>query len=339
MKCSVSYAQGQFAILCVGLGCGVTHVKMSPVSQAAGIAVAGQSQFYSDWSAPVNLGGTVNSSVNDQGPTTSTDERSLYLVSNRPGGFGGNDLWVSHRATKDKSWGAPVNLGPMINTSGVESTPTLSKDERRLYFASSRPGGAGSLDLWVSERVDKEDDLSWQSPVNLGPMINSAAGDLGPTFFEDPQTGGLVMYFYSTRPGGPGLRDIYRSTVDDSGSFTPAILVPELSTPYGDEQPSIRQDGLEIFFASNRARTLSSTATDIWVSTRVGTSAVWPEPVNLGIAINTESVEGRPALSYDGKSLYFFSDGHGGFGSTDLFVSSRTYLDPAGERPGVLDTR
>jgi hypothetical protein len=147
------------------------------------------------------------------------------------------------------------------------------------------------------------------------------------------------MYFYSTRPGGPGLRDIYRSTVDDSGSFTPAILVPELSTPYDDEQPSIRQDGLEIFFASNRPRTLSSTATDIWVSTRVGTSAVWPEPVNLGIAINTESVEGRPALSYDGKSLYFFSDGHGGFGSTDLFVSTRTYLDPAGERPGVLDTR
>lgn len=135
------------------------------------------------------------------------------------------------------------------------------------------------------------------------------------------------MYFYSTRTGGSGPRDIYRSTVNDKGLFTPAILAPELSTPYQDEQPSIRRDGLEIFFASDRPGSLSSTVTDVWISTRVSTSDQWSEPMNLGPVINTLGLEGRPALSFEGESLYFFSDGHGGFGSTDLFVSTRTRLD------------
>jgi hypothetical protein len=224
-----------------------------------------------------------------------------------------------------------VNLGAVINTSGVESTPALSKDEQRLYFASSRSGGAGSVDLWVSERVDVGDHLSWGPPVNLGAAINSAAADLGPTFFVDQRSGSLVMYFYSTRPGGAGQRDIYRSTVDENGSFTTAVLVSDLSTPTEDEQPSIRQDGLEIFFASNRPGSLSSTATDIWVSTRASTSDRWSEPVNLGAVINTLGMEGRPALSFDSKSLYFFSDGHAGSGRTDLFVSTRAELDDDGD--------
>jgi hypothetical protein len=141
------------------------------------------------------------------------------------------------------------------------------------------------------------------------------------------------MYFYSTRLGGLGRRDIYRSTVNEDGSFTPAALVSELSTPAEDEQPSIRRDGLEILFASNRVGSLrpadpsSPTLTDIWVSTRPSTSEPWSEPLNLGPVINTASLEARPALSFDGKSLYFFSDGHGGSGSTDLFVSTRTKLD------------
>jgi Tol biopolymer transport system component len=327
MKASIGLARRQFAALCIGLAGGIVPAMINPVSRADGSEVAVQSKRYSAWSAPVNLGGAINSSAKDQGPAISTDERSLYFTSTRVGGFGSNDLWVSRRAKKEGPWGAPVNLGSVINTSNVESTPTLSQDGRRLYFASGRSGGVGGIDIWVSERIDKGDDLSWQAPVNLGPTINSAAADLGPAFFVDSESGALVMYFYSTRPGGRGLRDIYRSTVDENGSFSPATLVPELSTPFEDEQPSVRRDGLEILFASNRPGSLSSTVTDIWVSTRMSTSNVWSQPVNLGPVINTTNLEGRPALSFDGKSLYFFSNGHGGFGSTDLFVSTRQKLD------------
>jgi Tol biopolymer transport system component len=326
LKASKGYILG-LVTLCFGLGWGSAPRIIDPLSCGGGVELAFRSKRYSAWSAPVNLGGAINSSANDQGPTISTDERTLFFASTRPGGYGGNDIWVSRRAEKKDPWGPPRNLGPGINTSGIESTPTLSSDGRQLYFASSRSGGAGSLDLWVSERIDKEDDLSWQSPVNLGPIINSAGGDLGPTFFQDRETAMLVMYFYSTRPGGPRARNIYCSVVDENGSFSPAVLVSELNTRYEDEQPSVRRDGLEILFASNRPGSFSSRFTDIWVSTRVSTSGRWSEPVNLGSVINTVGIEGRPALSFDSKSLYFFSDGHGGSGSTDLFVSTRTELD------------
>jgi WD40-like Beta Propeller Repeat len=83
------------------------------------------------------------------------------------------------------------------------------------------------------------------------------------------------------------------------------------------------RDGLEIFFASNRPGSVSAIVTDVWVSTRPSTSDPWSEPVNLGVVINAAGLEARPALSFDGRSLYFFSDRHGGFGSTDLFVSTR----------------
>jgi len=277
----------------------------------------------SEWSSPINLGPEINSTSNDQGPVISRDELSIYFASTRPGGFGGNDLWVSRRAHKTDPWGPALNLGATINTSAVESTPFLSRDGLRLYFASARPGGVGGIDLWVSERADRTDDLGWGEPVNLGPAINSAAADLGPAFFRDRETERVTMYFYSTRPGGPGLRDIYRSTVDEAGSFTPAVLVAELSTPFEDEQPSVRRDGLEVFFASNRPGSMSTIVTDIWVARRAHASDSWSEPENLGPVINTAGLEARPALSFDGRRLYFFSDGHGGFGATDLLVTSR----------------
>lgn len=310
--------------LMLNLACGTDAGIVDPETRGRPAFLSGR---YSAWSTPVNLGEVVNSAFNDQGPSISKDELSLYFASTRPGGFGGNDIWVTHRDNQEAPWGTPVNLGSAINTSGVESTPTLSKDERRLYFASARPGGIGGIDLWVSERFDKKDDLGWQEPVNLGTAVNSAAADLGPAFFVDPASGALIMYFYSTRPGGLGLRDIYSTALDENGLFTPAVLVSELSTPFEDEQPSTRRDGLELLFASNRPGSLSSTVTDIWVATRTNTSDPWSEPVNLGPVINTGSLEARPALSFGGESLYFFSDGHGGLGGTDLFVSTRVKLD------------
>ncbi len=290
-------------------------------------------QQFSDWSAPINLGPVVNSAGPDQGPAISKDELELYFVRllNGDGVFDPGDLWVSTRKHKKEPWGPPQNLGP-INTSGRESLPALSRNGHLLYFTSDRPGGFGGFDIWVSERADRRDPLGWQAPVNLGSGVNTAGAELGPAPFEDHSTQTFTLYFYAIRPG-TGARDLFTSTLGEDGLFHPHPIA-ELNTKCNDEQPSIRRDGLELFFTSNRDVAVNPMSclptSDIWVSTRASTSDPWLPPVNLGppiTPINTAGLEARPALSFDGRSLYFFSDRPGGSGATDLWVSTRTKLD------------
>src|SRR5205809_204034 len=231
--------------------------------------------LYSDWSAPVNLGPVVNSGSNEQHPAISKDGLSLYFASDRAGagGMGGLDIYVSHRESLDAPWGAPVNLGPNINSAGNDLAPTFSPDGHQLYFHSNGRGGCGGADLFVSHRHDKRDDLGWEPAENLGCVVNSTADDAGPTIFEDETTGITTLIFTSTRLGGPGGFDIYQSTrVGDEGEFGPAVLVPELSGPGRDTRTAIRRDELEIFLSSDvtgRAGGVGSQA--IWVATRATT--------------------------------------------------------------------
>ena len=98
-----------------------------------------RAQKYSDWSAPINLGPTVNSTSMDRGPAISKDGLSLYFASSRPDGFGGEDIYVSQRESQDSEWGPPANLGPIINTSFNESVPAFSRDGHLLFFSSNQP--------------------------------------------------------------------------------------------------------------------------------------------------------------------------------------------------------
>ena len=288
-------------------------------------APSAQAQKYSDWSAPVNLGPTINSAFNDQQPAISKDGLSLYFTSNRPGGLGGFDMYVSQRASVDDPWGSPVNLGAIINTTFDEGNPAFSRDGHFLFFQSKRPGGLGGIDLWVSSRNDTHDDFDWQLSVNLGAGVNSAADDNGPSYFENEEDGAPQLYFGSSRSGGPGGADIYVSEQIADGSFGPATLVTELGSPMNENDPSIRHDGLEIFFHSNRAGSVG-TALDLWVATRESTLDAWSTPVNPGPTPNTASAEQNPYLSSDGKTLFFSSDRPGGFGGLDLYVTTRTKL-------------
>src|SRR6266571_6182702 len=87
----------------------------------------------SEWSEPVNLGPTINTAFNEQGPNLSKDGLSLYFGSDRPGGVGSFDLWVARRACPDCPWEAPENLGPVVNTTASETGPGLSIDEHMLF--------------------------------------------------------------------------------------------------------------------------------------------------------------------------------------------------------------
>jgi len=131
------------------------------------IWLAKRSSIYDAWSSPVNLGPTVNTPYEDSLACLSPDDQILYFSSDRPGGFGEADLWMSRRLTTDDQWSVPVNLGPSINTSTNELAPTVSLDGSILYFASDRPGGLGGWDQWqapiipiVDFNADGKVDLS-----------------------------------------------------------------------------------------------------------------------------------------------------------------------------------
>ncbi len=166
-----------------------------------------------DWSAPMNIGPSVNSSVFDRNPDFSADGLTLYFVSNRPGGYGDTDFWVTTRTTKNADWGTPVHLGSTVNSSSAERQPTISADGLWFFFHSNRPGGSGGEDIWLTTRATKEDD--WGAPVNLGPAINTSVFDGHPSILAD----GSTLYFTSNRPGGYGGYDLWQVSISPVVDF------------------------------------------------------------------------------------------------------------------------
>ena len=283
------------------------------------VTAAPVSAQYTDWSQPVNLGNVVNSSSTDETPFLSRDGLHLYFSSNRPGGYGGSDIWVTTRESLDASWGNPVPLGPEINTAGNESHPTLSVDGHVLFFDRIMPI-TGTYDMFWSRRRDKAEEAGWETAVNAGFCINTDANDSAMIFFEDEATGITVTYFNSNRTGNP---DIYATVYERGGTCHTVTPVADLNTPSVERNATIQRDALEILFESNR--TSNPPNFDIWVSTRPTTLDHWSMPVNVS-SLNSSSYDGRPALSWDGTELYFFSNRPGGEGDFDLYVSRREKL-------------
>ena len=279
-------------------------------------ARAGEASIFGN---PTNLGPTVNSSAKDFDPSISADEVELYFNSYRTGGLGKADLWVTTRKTKADPWGSPVNLGPTVNSPDGDKAPCISADGLLLYFSSGRSGGYGDQDLWVTTRKSK--DAPWGEPVNLGPTVNSAADEHSPSISTD----GLTLYFAEMgkleRPGGLGEGDIWvttRKTVRDPWG-TPVNLGPNINSPAWDQAPSISNNGLTLYFDSERG---GGDESAIWVTTRKNTSDPWGAPVRFGLPINSSGWEADPDISRDGSTLYFVSVRPGGSGTSDLWQVS-----------------
>jgi Tol biopolymer transport system component len=270
----------------------------------------------------VNLGPVVNSAGNDVGVAVSKDGLSLYFNSNRPGTLGQSDIYVSQRASVDDPWGAPVNLGPTINGTANDTTPAFSRDGHWMFFSSTRSGGYGATDVYASWREHVHDDFGWQTPVNLGPNINSASNDQQPAYFENDDGGAPQLFVSSDRPGGLGGTDLYQSELQPDGSWGPLTDITELNSTANEGRPSLSHDGLDIYFFSNRPG--GQGGNDIWVATRGSVDAPWSTPVNLGPAVNTSANDQAPDISSDGETLFFCSDHAGGSGALDLWMSTRT---------------
>lgn len=285
----------------------------------------GAAPKFSGWAAPMNLGPIVNSPFDDFGAAISKDGLSLYFTSSRPvGSLGGIDIWVTQRATRNDAWGPPANLGAAVNTAASDNVPALSRDGHWLFFNSTRPGFGGQ-DIWASWREHVHDDFGWQPAFNLGEGVNSTFVDANPSYLENDEGGAPLLFFTSNRPGGPGGFDVYVSQLGADGTFGPATLVPELSSPAAEQRPSVRFDGLELFFHSDRP---GSAGNDLWVSARESVFDPWSTPVNLGATVNTAFSDQQPYIAADRRTLYMVSNRPGGTGGFDLYVTTRAKTGP-----------
>lgn len=291
-----------------------------------------QAMTFTDWSPAVSvesIPGThanFNTAYQDGCPAPSRDGLEIYMASNRPGGMGGLDIWVARRDSADDPFGEPVNLGAPVNTSADEFCPMPLRNGNGLLFVSTRAGGCGGADIYSSR---EHATRGWQTPVNLGCGVNSAADEASPSFVEYDD-GRAELYFSSTRAGGfaadaPGAiagdGDIYVSAILQDGAVEAPVLVDGVNTASDDFRPNVRRDGLEMFFDSSRL--FGYGGLDVWSSVRDSASDPWSLPANAGPNINSAANETRPFLSWGGTTLYFGSNRPGIEGVADIFVATR----------------
>jgi len=224
--------------------------------------------------------------------------------------IGGYDIWMT-RDLGGGRWAAPVNLGPAVNTANREISPSLSADGELLYFASrDRADGEGADDIYVCAREGK----GWGRARNLGPAINTRLEEIGPCPFPDRKT--LV---FCRRDPVQRSYDLAVS-LQVEGEWIEAIgLGRPLATPGEERFPSITADGKELFFCAQWRAGRGDY--DIWQSYRDDGGA-WSEPINLGPRVNTREAEYSPAISSDGKRLFFAAQ-RGESNEYDLYMSER----------------
>ena len=223
---------------------------------------------FSDWAPVEHLPPPINSEFDDQAPILSKDEKTLYFTSNRPGGSGGEDIWFSTRKTRNSTWRTPVNLGPTVNSPGIERLRSFTPDGKVLLFMSDRKGSAGLTDIWATTRENVNDDISWSEPVNLGSTINSANAEVAAKYLFDDSGHVRKLFFTAVRPEGFGGPDIYESNIS-RGGFELPVNIFELNSASVETCFWIREDGLELIFISNRPELTGDLAyNELWVATR-----------------------------------------------------------------------
>jgi len=178
------------------------------------------------WGEPKPLPGIINSSYEEKSISISSDERTLYFSSNRPGGYGGLDIY---KATKDArgEWSNVKNLGPKINTEYDDDGPFIDYDNKTLYFSSKGRKGMGGFDIFKS--VFDEATNEWSEPENLGYPINTPDNDIYYVSTRD----GKRAYYSSVREDGIGYDDIYMITIPEQPV---AVTKPEVK-PEPKEKP------------------------------------------------------------------------------------------------------
>jgi outer membrane protein OmpA-like peptidoglycan-associated protein len=196
------------------------------------------------WSSALPLPGTVNTAYNEGAQQISQDGKWLVFTGcDFPDGYGSCDLYISYRTAE--GWSRPQNLGPNVNTSSWETSPCLSPDKQSLYFSSTRPGGWGAADLYVSRLMPNG---RWSAPENLGPEINTAGDEKAPFMHADNES----LYFTSDGLQGYGGSDIFLVRKSGDGFGRPINLGYPVNTIDNEGSFVVASDGQTAYYASDR---------------------------------------------------------------------------------------
>jgi len=203
-----------------------------------------------DWGVPDNLGPIVNTASVEVSPNISADGLTLFFDSDRPGGFGNSDLWVTTRKAISEPWGEPANLGPTINSSNKEFAPACSSDGSTLYFCSNQSGGKVGWELLVTRRAAAGNN--WSIPFSPGSTPGNPAVFntlCNPNISADD----LTLFFECMLPGC-GAVDIWVTTRSDTSDVwaQPMNLGPAVNSMYNDATTCLSSDGSTFYFGSDR---------------------------------------------------------------------------------------
>lgn len=166
------------------------------------------------WIKPQNLGSPVNTRHWESQPSLSADGRTLYFVSNRPGGFGKKDIWMS-TLTDTNTWTTPVNLGETINTKDEEESPYIHADGKTLFFSTDGHYGMGKKDMFVTQL---HANGTWRKPVNMGYPLNTHNKESHIVV----NATGTKGYFASNQYGSMGGIDIFEFDIDETFPIKPS---------------------------------------------------------------------------------------------------------------------
>jgi outer membrane protein OmpA-like peptidoglycan-associated protein len=193
---------------------------------------------------------TVNTNENEGAQVISADGKLLFFTAcNRRGGRGSCDIYYSIKISGN--WIAPRNAGGIINSNYWEAQPAFSSDNRYLYFSSSRPGGKGNKDLWRAEfqGFDRNGNLKWGNPENLGSKINSPGDEISPFIHPNNKS----FYFASDFHTGMGGSDVFSSQIKNDSIFsTPVNLGYPINTFNNEQGLFITADGRTAYYSSAR---------------------------------------------------------------------------------------
>jgi len=262
---------------------------------------------------PVNLGKNINTADDEFINAISPDELYLYFTGRDPNQSAtqsSDRFFYAYRDDENSVWPASQPVPPPLNTMTNQGALCLTHDGKYLLFVGCQwPDGYGSCDIYAARIINKQ----FGEPQNLGNPVNSSAWDSQPSLAPD----GRTLYFSSTRQGGYGKSDIWKSILTDNGEWSIPDNLGENINTYGSEMaPYMHPDGRTLYFSSDRHPGMGGI--DLFMS-KMDENSQWSDPVNLGYPINTPGDEINIIVNARGDIAYISAKLPGGTGGYDIY--------------------
>lgn len=256
-----------------------------------------------------SMGGNVNTAYTEYNPVVSADESVLAFTALRPntGKTRSGDKFIEEiliSTNQSGIWSLPqvVNVFSEYNV----GTAGISPDGQKMLIfigGASDPGN-----LFQINRSGND----WSKPTLITPVLNSPSLETTASITPD----GKTIYFASDRKGGKGGLDIYKTTLQANGTWSPAVnLGAPVNTEANEDAPFIHPDQKTLYFTSEGHNSMGGR--DIFKTTMVGNA--WSNPENMGYPVNTTANDNYFTLLADGRRAYFSSDRKGGLGAQDIY--------------------